>query len=72
MEKILLLATGSESEPVLGFTCPPCIIFEEEIAMPSSNTCINQLQLPLNVSRDQGQLFSMFDLAFSTEHFGAV
>lgn len=74
---ILRFITGSEWEPVLGYTIPPRISFEEMIngsLIPKSSTCINCLYLPVPGTLlpwpERSHLFECYDLAFCNTYFG--
>ncbi|XP_057312418.1 uncharacterized protein LOC130653938 [Hydractinia symbiolongicarpus] len=77
---VLRFVTGSEEEPLLGFALAPSIKFvpvmEEGRFLPTSNTCINQLQLPMESNAislpDENALFGLYDLAFSSRFFGQI
>ena len=49
LEKILTFITGVDEEPILGFELHPSVVFFEvdKGFIPSSQTCINQLKLPI-------------------------
>ena len=71
---ILRFVTGSENEPILGFSIQPCIEFCD--SMPSSfpvrNTCANKLTLPCGeiVPKEQDKMFEFYDMAFANQYFG--
>ncbi|XP_028406386.1 uncharacterized protein LOC114528865 [Dendronephthya gigantea] len=76
---ILQFATASDEEPLLGFKLAPSIRFFEmtKSFLPTSNTCINALQLPYASHNtislpDDDTLFSLYDEAFASAHFGNV
>lgn len=74
IEKILKFATGSEVEPVLGYSVSPHIAFDSLTAsfFPTSNTCINRLTLATGecVPSNDDQSYNIFDLAFANDYFG--
>ena len=75
LSKILRFATGAEVEPPLGFSIHPAIEFpHSENPLPTANTCINQLNLPIVDTNSQEMKeedqFSFYDLAFANEYFG--
>jgi len=78
LEHILKFATGSEEEPVLGFTLNPTIHFTEVLNsfVPTANTCSNTLNLPRPSSNaslpEDERLFYFYDLAFSNTFFGLL
>ena len=74
---ILRFATGAEVEPLLGFAIHPIIEFiktGKPNSLPTSNTCINRLNLPratLEYSLpEENKLFDLYDYAFSSDYFG--
>lgn len=72
---ILKFATGSEEEPVLGFHIHPSIAFVKNASLvPTSNTCINKLNLPIPHGNmevpSQDILFNLYDYAFCNAYFG--
>ena len=78
LEKILKFSTGSEYEPLLGFTLHPTLAFQVLPGhLPTANTCSNRLTLPiaespLTMFPSQTVLFEKFDYAFANEYFGIV
>ncbi|KAJ8307823.1 hypothetical protein KUTeg_001005 [Tegillarca granosa] len=64
LSHLLKFVTGAPEEPLLGFTKQPSILFCEEI-LPTANTCICRLMLPLEVTT-----YDRFDLAFLSDYFG--
>lgn len=78
LAQILQFTTGSEEEPVLGFTISPCLKFLEAGTsfLPTANTCICSLNLPHATSDiplpEPQHLFGLYDLAFSNAFFGHV
>ncbi|XP_070581505.1 uncharacterized protein [Ptychodera flava] len=78
LNHILQFATGTDEEPVLGFTIRPSIVFieVETSFIPTANTCINSMHLPRpNNSSDlpsQDKLFELYDLAFVNAFFGNI
>ena len=77
---ILKFVTGSENEPVLGFTIRPTITFcpveTKERFFPRSNTCVNNLNLPrpsqLHRLPNEVLLFDQYDFAFCNSYFGQI
>ena len=74
---ILKFVTGTEKEPLLGFKLHPSLSFiktNEKNFLPSSNTCINRLNLPRAKSEynlpDEKTLFHLYDYAFVNQYFG--
>ena len=74
---ILKFVTGTEKEPLLGFKLNPSFSFiktNEKNSLPSSNTCINRLNLPRAKSEynlpDEKTLFHLYDYAFVNQYFG--
>ncbi|XP_015757106.1 PREDICTED: uncharacterized protein LOC107336547 [Acropora digitifera] len=76
LQRILKFVTGSEIEPVLGYAIDPRIKFDKYApsALPTSNTCINKLTLPIgdNLPPDRSDIFDFFDYAFTSEYFGNI
>lgn len=76
LQRILKFVTGSEIEPVLGYAIDPRIEFDKYApsALPTSNTCINKLTLPIgdNLPPDRSDIFDFFDYAFTSEYFGNI
>ncbi|KAJ8303654.1 hypothetical protein KUTeg_018764 [Tegillarca granosa] len=75
LSSILRFATGSEEEPALGFSIHPSIAFVETPSfLPTSNTCINRLNITIpteeNSIPEAKLLYNLFDLAFSNTYFG--
>ena len=74
--KTFPFVTGSEIEPVLGYAIDPRIEFDKYApsALPTSNTCINKLTLPIgdNLPPDRSDIFDFFDYAFTSEYFGNI
>ena len=77
---VLHFATSTDEEPLLGFKINPSIRFAEVTTsfLPTANTCINcmtlyyasqtsELQMPV-----EEVLFSLYDEAFSCNHFGNI
>ena len=67
--------TGSTEEPVLGYTLPPEIHFAVGNSfLPTANTCINRLVLPIPGSERElpadGHLFNLYDFAFANDFYG--
>lgn len=75
---VLQFVCGTDEEPTLGFVLSPEINFIEcgDSFMPTANTCINVLNLPIPSYSKQlpGDefLFNLYDLAFSSSYFGVV
>lgn len=75
---VLQFVCGTDEEPTLGFVLSPEINFIEcgDAFMPTANTCINVLNLPIPSYSKQlpGDefLFNLHDLAFSSSYFGVV
>ena len=71
LHSILKFVTGRENEPVLGFQMKPTICFGTNMpsCLPTGNTCINRLTLPIdeNVPMTQEEVFSFFDYAFAND-----
>lgn len=75
LSSILKFATGSEEEPILGFHIHPSIAFVKNASLvPTSNTCINKLNLPIPSGSTEmpshAFLFNLYDYAFSNAYFG--
>lgn len=77
LPEILLFSTGAEQEPPLGFSIRPTIHFvhSETIQLPTANTCVNQLSLPVSkdvTNRDFNPepTYVLYDMAFASEYFG--
>ncbi|XP_071149970.1 uncharacterized protein [Mytilus edulis] len=75
LRHILMFATSSEEEPILGFTLQPSLNFvQRESFMPTANTCINRLFLTEpegNRELPSDKLLSnLFDFAFSNTYYG--
>ena len=70
-------AAGAKKEPLLGLKLQPSLHFivaDSQKFLPTSNTCINQLNLPratvdYNLP-EQSRLFQLYDYAFSNQYFG--
>jgi hypothetical protein len=60
----------------LGYALQPTICFSDsaQSCLPTCNTCINELVLAIGdvVPENKEEMFAMFDLAFSNDHFGLV
>ena len=77
---VLRFATGCEEEPLLGYGIEPTLKFipavENDRFLPTSNTCINQIQLYTETLTiflpKEDKLFDYFDTAFVNEHFGLI
>ena len=74
---ILKLVAGTEKEPLLGFKLHPSLFFiktNEKNFLPSSNTCINGLNLPRATAEynfpDEKTLFHLYDYAFVNQYLG--
>ncbi|KAL3873821.1 hypothetical protein ACJMK2_036906 [Sinanodonta woodiana] len=77
LAKIVIFVTGTEEEPVLGIQIKPSIAFQSSLSLlPTSNTCINRLNLTIPDTTQElptdDILFSLFDYAFSNSFFGLV
>lgn len=75
LSSILRFATGTDEEPILGFTIHPSIsIVEASSFLPTANTCINHLNLTIPAqgedAPDVNLLYNLFDFAFSNTYFG--
>ncbi|XP_063400103.1 uncharacterized protein LOC134684725 [Mytilus trossulus] len=78
LHSILMFATGADEEPILGFAVGPEICFSESETynsfLPTSNTCINRLTLPIpSAEKDLPTneiLFHLYDLAFANTYYG--
>ena len=76
LQKILLFATGTDEEPVLGFALTPTICFVESNGnfLPTANTCVNRLNLPRPSSQvplpAADVLFNLYDYAFCNSYYG--
>lgn len=74
---ILQFATGTDEEPILGFSIPPHLTFYEVSGsfLPTANTCVNALKLPRPTGEkdlpDTEVLFNLYDLAFKNAFFGS-
>lgn len=68
--------TGADEEPVLGYAIKPSIEFALTATsyLPTSNTCINKLNLFIPENGDDVPtteiLFGLFDYSFSNNYFG--
>ena len=76
---ILRFFSGPEKEPLLEFQLHPSIVFvvsEPKKLLPTSNTCINQLNLPRASQSykflNQNDLFKLYDFALSNQYFGQM
>ena len=73
---ILKFVTGSEWEPILGYSLSPKIAFTEgtTLLLPKSSTCINCLYLPIpgvmDPKLEDSKLFEHYDMAFANTFFG--
>lgn len=76
LEKVLKFVTGSEAEPVLGYGINPHIAFDRfaKSCLPTSNTCVNKLTLPVGdmVPQNPAEIYAFFDYAFSNDFFGNI
>lgn len=79
MQDILRFCTGIEIEPILGFQIPPSIEFKHDkgMSLPTANTCVNRLVLPCpeNIcdrNFEEGKMFKLYDMGFTSEYFGKV
>ena len=79
---ILQFTTGLDEEPPLGFDLPPCIQFVPASTsskwsfIPTANTCSTTMLLPRGSNDlalpDEGDLFAVYDTAFTNTYFGLV
>ena len=79
---ILQFTTGLDEEPPLGFDLSPCIQFVPASTsskwsfIPTANTCSVTMLLPRGSNDlalpDEGDLFAVYDTAFSNTYFGLV
>ena len=74
---ILRFAIGAEKEPLLGFKLQPSLHFivaDSQNFLPTSNTCINRLNLPRATVEynlpEQNHLFQLYDYTFLNQYFG--
>ena len=76
MAKLMKFVTGSEAEPVLGYGINPHIVFNPYAiaGLPTSNTCINKLTLPVGdkVPQNPQKSYEFFDYAFNSDYFGSI
>lgn len=78
LSSVLVFATSTDEEPVLGFKTEPCILFCEVISsfLPTANTCTNTLVLPRPTQEiklpKREELFKLYDYAFSNAFYGVV
>ena len=79
LSSILQFVTCCDEEPLLGFKLQPSITFVEVITsfLPMANTCTNVMLLPYAshatvLLPSDDQLFSLYDEAFSSAHFGNI
>ena len=77
LDYILRFVTGADEEPLLGFKMAPAIVFTtpgRDSFIPTSNTCISQLQLPCGTLSyqlpDDKKLFKLCDYAFANHYLG--
>ena len=77
LESILKFVTGTENEPLLGFKLHPSLFYiktNEKNFLPSSNTCINRLNLPRATAEYnlpyEKTLFHLYNYAFVNQYFG--
>ncbi len=47
LEDVLQFATGATAEPPIGFVPSPKLAFQSDSPLPSANTCVNAIFLPL-------------------------
>ena len=47
IEEVLVFVTGASRPPPLGFNEPPTITFADDEPFPMSNTCSNNIRLPV-------------------------
>ena len=79
---ILQFTTGLDEEPPLGFDLSPCIQFVPASTsskwsfIPTANTCSVTMLLPRGSNDlalpDEGDLFAVYDTAFTNTYFGLV
>ena len=79
---ILQFATGLDEEPPLGFELEPCIQFLPAATrskwsfIPTANTCSATMVLPRGSNNhalpNEGDLFELYDTAFTNTYFGLV
>lgn len=69
--------TGEDEEPVLGYKLHPSLEFvsvENGNFLPTSNTCINMLKLPIPTATipkpSTEALHNLYDYAFANAYFG--
>ena len=76
LSSVLMFATSTDDEPVLGFKIEPSIKFCEvaDSFLPSASTCTNALTLPRPTTSiklpKQEDLFNLYDYAFSNAFYG--
>ena len=74
LETVLKFVTATETEPILGYTIHPHIVFDKysTTCFPTSNTCVNNLTFPVGtyLPEDREEVFKFFDYAFASEYFG--
>ena len=63
LETVLKFVTATETEPILGYTIHPHIVFDKysTSCFPTSNTCVNKLTLPVGacVPEDHEEVFKV-------------
>lgn len=78
LANILEFGTGTDQEPVLGFSLPPTLNFFEVTTtfIPTASTCTNRINLPrptINIPLPGcEELFNLFDYAFMNTYFGSL
>ena len=77
LRSILKFVMGTEKEPLLGFKLDPSFFFiktNEKNFLPSSNTCINRLNLDRATAEynlpDEKTLFRLYGYEFVNQYFG--
>ncbi|KAF6017842.1 hypothetical protein EB796_023851 [Bugula neritina] len=76
LEKILKFTTGAYTEPFLGFSLKPSIVFVEAddlFPLVKSSTCANILFLPYNMNKNyyaDEKTYEKYDISFLNEYFG--
>ncbi|KAL3847982.1 hypothetical protein ACJMK2_018869 [Sinanodonta woodiana] len=63
-EKILRFTTGASRQPLLGLSMNPTTLLDE-VMFPSASTCINQLELPVEIVA-----YDFFYMSFLNDFFG--
>jgi len=78
LQHILEFVTGTDREPLLGFSIKPSLVFVEASSqksfLPTANTCINTLIMPRpgleKPLPDAKLLYAHYDYAFGCSYFG--